>query len=187
MTNRFTIISDEELIKVASSATSIKDVLKKFSLPVNGTSSTVISERLDALKFDKSILRINKKKAFRVYKVCPVCGKHFSYQRAERNKTCCSRACANTYFRSGENNPNYKGNRYTQLCFKHHKHECIICGEANVVAVHHYDNNHYNDAIENLVPLCPTHHTYMHSKHINLIKDKVDKYVKDFKQSQSMA
>ena len=185
MTNRFTAISDEELLKVASSATSIRDVVKKFNLPFNGTSSTEISKRLDAINFDKSILRVNKKKAYRVFKVCPVCGKHFSYPRAEKDKTCCSRSCANTYFRTGEDNPNYKGNRYTQLCFKHHEHKCIICGESNVVAVHHYDNNHYNDAIENLVPLCPTHHMYMHSKYIDLIKDRVDEYVNNFKQSMA--
>ena len=72
---------------------------------------------------------------------------------------------------------------HQQICFKHHPHKCCVCGEEHIVAVHHYDGNHYNNSPENLVPLCPTHHTYWHSKYKDLIKDKVDEYVKKFTES----
>ena len=72
---------------------------------------------------------------------------------------------------------------HQQICFKHHQHKCCVCGEENIVAVHHYDGNHYNNNPENLVPLCPTHHSYWHSRFKELIKDTVDEYVKKFTES----
>jgi len=69
---------------------------------------------------------------------------------------------------------------YRTLCFKHHKKECVVCGEDKIVAVHHYDHNHNNNNIENLIPLCPTHHQYMHSRHKDLIEKEVEEYVHNF-------
>ena len=70
--------------------------------------------------------------------------------------------------------------RYQIICFRHHPHKCCVCGEENIVAVHHYDGNHNNDEPSNLIPLCPTHHCYWHSKFRNLIQDKVDEYINKF-------
>ena len=96
----------------------------------------------------------------------------------------CSYSCSNSYFRSGQNNPNYKnGNNYRTICFIYHEQKCIICDEDKIVAVHHYDENHDNNSIDNLVPLCPTHHQYVHSKYKDLVIDKIDDYVKNFKLS----
>jgi len=113
------------------------------------------------------------------YDRCPVCN---GVKNNLKNYTC-SNSCANTYFRSGINNPNfneYSPTAYVKICFSHHKKECIICGENNIVAVHHYDENHSNDSPENLIPLCPTHHQYFHSKYRSLIENKVDEYRNDF-------
>jgi len=96
------------------------------------------------------------------------------------SKGTCSRSCANTYFRSGVQNGNWGGERYQTICFTQHKKECIICKEDKIVAVHHYNEDHDDDRIENLVPLCPTHHSYMHSKYKNEIVERVDKYVEEF-------
>jgi len=49
------------------------------------------------------------------------------------------------------------------------------------VAVHHYDENHNNNNPENLVPLCPTHHQYVHSKYKNEVIDKINEFVYSFK------
>ena len=49
-----------------------------------------------------------------------------------------------------------------------------------IVAVHHYNGNHDDDRIENLVPLCPTHHQYVHSKYKHLVQDTIDRYVEEF-------
>ena len=56
----------------------------------------------------------------------------------------------------------------------------MVCGEDKIVTVHHMDGNHQNNDITNLVPLCPTHHQYWHSKYRNLIREKVELYLKEF-------
>lgn len=117
------------------------------------------------------------------HKVCPVCGTTFSCRRSEP-KTTCSYACSNTHFRSGSNNGSYKKDEdvgYRIVCFRHHVKKCVCCDETLMVEAHHYDGNHNNNKPDNFVPLCPTHHQYIHSRHSHLIQDVVDKYVVDWK------
>lgn len=92
----------------------------------------------------------------------------------------CSYACANKQFRSGENNGNWKQDRYQSTCFLYHKKECVVCGEINIVEVHHFDENHQNNDPTNLVPLCPTHHKYWHSRYKDLVEQKIIDYVTNF-------
>ena len=111
-------------------------------------------------------------------KTCPVCSKVF-YTSA----VTCSNSCANTYFRSGINHPKYKEDSttaYVAICFSFHKKECIICGEDKIVAVHHYDENHLNNNPDNLIPLCPTHHQYFHSKYRDLVELQIVTYRNNF-------
>jgi hypothetical protein len=56
-----------------------------------------------------------------------------------------------------------------------------VCGENKIVAVHHLNEDHADNTISNLVPLCPTHHQYMHSKFKDEILDIVMQYVENFK------
>lgn len=49
------------------------------------------------------------------------------------------------------------------------------------MAVHHYNENHNNNNIFNLIPLCPTHHVYIHSEFKYLIQNIVDNYIENFK------
>lgn len=160
-----------------------QDIVKKLKLPVNGTSTRkvknyIIENNLNIEHFDKN--KKNRKHLI-LNKTCPVCNKEFKTSSNKESITC-SYSCSNTHFRSGANNPNYKEdkNNYRAICFKYHKKECIVCKENLIVAVHHFDENHENNNIDNLIPLCPTHHTYMHSKHKHLITDVVEKYIKDF-------
>lgn len=126
-----------------------------------------------------------------IKKTCPICENEFETRLGHpREKTVCSHSCANTYFRSGESNPNYRKDdkltgiaKYVKICFRYHKKKCACCDEINIVEVHHYDGNKENNAPENLVPLCPTHHRYWHSRFRHLIKTKVDEYVKNFKKN----
>lgn len=119
-----------------------------------------------------------------IEKECPVCSTKFTTLKGhKREKTTCSHSCSNTYFRSGKNNGSYKSDDkvgYRIVCFRHHKKECIICGEKNIVTVHHYDHDHSNNDPANLVPLCPTHHQYVHSSFKHLVDEEVEKYVKNF-------
>ena len=45
--------------------------------------------------------------------------------------------------------------------------------------VHHYDENHYNNDPRNLIPLCPTHHQYVHSRYKDEIICTIDEYIKN--------
>lgn len=111
-------------------------------------------------------------------KDCPVCKKNFS-----KKGVTCSYSCANTLFRSGKNNPNWKesGPRaYQSTCFHYHGKKCLVCGEQKIVAAHHVNKNHSDDRPENLVPLCPTHHQYVHSKYAEEIQPIIDAYLSEF-------
>ena len=125
----------------------------------------------------------------KIKKTCPICENEFETKLGHpKEKTVCSHSCANTYFRSGENNPNYKKDdelngveSYKIICFRHHEKKCVCCEENLIVEVHHYDGDKKNNEPENLIPMCPTHHSYWHSRFRKYVKTKVDNYVKTFK------
>ena len=101
----------------------------------------------------------------------------------KKSKGTCSRRCANTHFRSGENNGNYKNSvkEYATQCFRYHDRKCIICGESDAVDVHHLDKNRKNNSIDNLIPLCPTHHAYCHRGLFYKIEEQINNYLIEFK------
>lgn len=103
-------------------------------------------------------------------KECPVCKEMFS-----GSGVTCSYSCSNKHFRTGEGNGNWKG-LYRSVAKLHHGMVCVVCGEDKIVAVHHYDENHNNNDPNNLIPLCPTHHQYVHSKYKNLVMEEINKY-----------
>ena len=109
--------------------------------------------------------------------LCPVCGKPI--KNYKKNKTC-SHGCANTFFRTGKNNPNWKDSTYRTTCFEFHPRRCIVCGEENIVEVHHYDGNRDNNEPQNLIPLCPTHHKYVHSRHNEKVEEYIEEYRKNY-------
>ena len=112
-------------------------------------------------------------------KICPVCKKEYT-----KDGETCSYSCSNTYFRHrNKGGFQYKtdehlieNNRYRDLCFRHHGKACIVCGENKIVAAHHINEDHDDNRPENLVPLCPTHHQYVHSRY----KDEVMPYIEQF-------
>lgn len=110
--------------------------------------------------------------------LCMICGK--PVKKNYSNTKTCSYACSNTYFRSGLNHWNWKEDSYRTTCFMYHNKKCIICDEKNIVEVHHLDENSKNNDPRNLIPLCPTHHQYWHSRYKYIIQDKVEEYIKQF-------
>lgn len=121
---------------------------------------------------------------------CAQCGTAF-YKSESRKKLSksglffCSRSCKDEAQRIGgtkEIMPAHygAGGGYRTACFAHHEKKCVVCGEDKIVAVHHYDENHHNNDPANLVPLCPTHHQYVHSSYKHLVIEKVNQYVKNF-------
>lgn len=117
---------------------------------------------------------------------CFLCEKQFfvferEYKFPIKDKYYCSKKCSHTigaivrknlYFI--EDNLNYR-----KTCFMSHKHKCVVCNEEKILDVHHYDNNRLNNKKENLIPLCPTHHRYMHSEYKILIESLIDTYLNE--------
>ena len=52
---------------------------------------------------------------------------------------------------------------YREKCLREKGRECESCGESKQVVVHHIDGDRNNNDIDNLAPLCPTHHAEVHN------------------------
>jgi hypothetical protein len=168
-------------IEIIKSSKTISEAIKKIYGYDNGRSRKkfellVLNNNIDINNLRKRETRYEIK-----IKTCPVCGKEFKSKIGNKEeKTTCSYSCSNTYFRSGSSNPNWKDDTYRSTCFDNHKKECIICGENKIVAVHHYDENRNNNSSENLIPMCPTHHQYVHSRYKDEVMGKIDEYRNNF-------
>jgi hypothetical protein len=108
-------------------------------------------------------------------KNCKVCGKPTKFKTST-----CSKKCRYIYFgfpnKDGKNGIDSEPS-YRKICFATHPYYCIICHENLIVAVHHYDENKNNNESCNLIPLCLTHHCYMHCKYKEVIIEKVDMFI----------
>lgn len=168
-------------------ANSINNASFRFFGFQNGNTNKKIKKfiedyNIDISHFDKQ--KLNRKWE-RIDKECPVCETKFTILKGHpRAKVTCGLSCANTYFRSGEDHPNWKESAYVSTCFAYHEKKCIICKEYKIIEVHHFDENNKNNKPENLIPLCPTHHKYWHSRYKELVYDKVIKYRKKFIERQ---
>ena len=116
-----------------------------------------------------------KRKYEVIEKECPVCNEKFQTKKgAKGEKTTCSYSCSNTFFSKKRNKPeNYK--RYRTICFKKWPKKCFLCDFDCVIDVHHIDQNHDNNNVSNLIPLCPNHHRMTHMKKwAKEIKQKIE-------------
>lgn len=185
----------QELLDATIDATRKTHIYKNLGYKsVSGTTASKIKKLFEENNLDIDELINNN-----IYdtKICPVCSNEFRVSKqyeTHRPKTTCSHSCSNTYFRSGINNGSHtkavnteksinNNSHYRTICFHYHEKQCIVCGEQNIVAVHHYDENHYNNDPANLVPMCPTHHQYMHSNFKHLIEEQVEQYVLNWKKN----
>jgi len=131
-----------------------------------------LKKLMDQFKIDYSDLKKTSRPRYKYEKIlksCPVCQNEFETQMGhEREKTTCSHSCSNTYFRSGEDNPNYKNgfsSRYRETAFASKLPECERCNwniEKGVLEVHHIDRDRSNNDISNLEVLCPNCHDLEH-------------------------
>lgn len=103
---------------------------------------------------------------------CAICNKVIQkalnqFKQSKSGKVFCSRHCAtifnNKTLRSGLDHPNFTNGKasYRERAFKCYTVKCELCDYAvkEVLEVHHLDGNRDNNILENLVVLCPTHHT----------------------------
>lgn len=177
-------MNTEEFIQIVKESKSKSEVCKKLGYATGGGGMRKVKKMIEDLEVDISHFErgsTGRAKYPVVEKTCPVCGTKFKTKLGSSGeKTTCSHSCSNSYYRSGVNNPNWKDDAYRSTCFHYHKKECVICGEDKIIDVHHYDENRKNNLPENLIPLCPTHHMYMHSRYKDLVSDKVDEYRQEF-------
>lgn len=178
-------MTEKQIKKIIGESKSKSQAAIGFGFNINGYGLKKVKNYIDIYNIDISHFDVHwysrKKRNVRIEKECPVCGNKFEAElNNKKEKVTCSRGCANTYFRTGENHGNWNEDSYRNICFKYHKKQCVVCGEDKIVEVHHYDGDHENNKKENLIPICPTHHKYWHSRYKNLIKNIVDEYVVNF-------
>jgi len=176
--------SKEELLTACINSNGPAQVLKKLGLCENGATRAYLKKISN--QYGVKIPKYETPRKYElIKKECPVCKKVFETLKGnKREKIVCSHACSNTYFRSGENNPNYKdgfdGDKaYRKICFKHHEKKCCICGFEHIVEVHHMDCDKNNNTPENLIPLCSNHHRMFHSRHRQLVSPLIEEYIKN--------
>ena len=150
----------------------------------NGKIAEIINGIIKEYNLDISHFKSNggghNKKYEYSEKICPVCLLSFTTQIGRKTeKITCSHSCSNKYF-SNRRRKDEDLSDYSILRFRHHKKECVICKEKNIVGVHHYDENHENNIPENLIPMCPTHHQYWHSRFKFLVEKTVTNYRNEF-------
>jgi len=100
-------------------------------------------------------------------KTCPVCSKIFTGKIYDiKDQITCSIGCANTFFRTNRDNPNYISGRgsYRKYALTKLGSKCIECGYSNVDAleVHHIDKDRTNNNLSNLEVLCANCHKLTH-------------------------
>lgn len=163
-----------ELFVIVDNCISAADVVRKLGYAVKGQLTSKVLDFLIKNDIDYSHFRVNgSKKAAFINKVCPVCSKEFITYEKE-NSTTCGYSCANTYFRSGKNNPNYTGSignrisarKYREVAYSTYGKKCNRCAYDNPLAleVHHIDRDRTNNSISNLEVLCCNCHALEHKK-----------------------
>lgn len=178
------MINKDKLCELVKESSSKSDVARGLGYNINGSGLRKVNNLIKEFGLDISHFDYGKSKTVKyckIEKTCPVCGNTFNTKSGHRNeKTTCSYSCSNTYFRSGRDNGNWSDDRYRTTCFLYHKKECVICGENKIIDVHHFDEDKTNNSPHNLIPLCPTHHMYWHSRYKEDVYHEVIEYRDNF-------
>lgn len=176
-------MTDKEIREIVYSSYSKAECIRKLGFTNFGGH---IYKKLDKiildLKIDTSHFCSKSKIYEKIVKICPVCDLEFTTSKgSKKEKYTCSQKCGSSVEGVKRSKRNVKS--YRAICFKYHEKKCCICDESNIVEVHHLNENKYDDNVYNLVPLCPTHHNYWHSRYKSLIENDVLKYVEKFKEN----
>lgn len=151
-------LTELNLLYLADKYYSASDYLRnELKMSENGRYIKIISDKMR--KFDIEWLQQSITQEI----ICPVC-KNIFITSISRPNTTCSVGCANTFFRSGKNNPNYKGGSYRKNALKYYGSICNRCNYniERALIVHHKDRNRSNNNINNLEVLCANCHLLEH-------------------------
>jgi hypothetical protein len=166
-----------QLKDIVARCYSKSEVIRELGWKDSGYARRKLDAEISIHALDISHFQLNASKKIyeRISKVCPVCGDMFTTRKhPTKEGITCSKACAATWFRTGTDNPNWKGKSYRTQAFRVYGKKCIVCDETRILDVHHRDGNHNNNNPENTIPVCPTHHRYLHSKYKAEIEDKIN-------------
>ncbi|MDP3026822.1 MAG: hypothetical protein Q8N63_03875 [Nanoarchaeota archaeon] len=105
-------------------------------------------------------------------KKCPKCGRSLPHHA----KGLCAGCYNTTFYLEQAKNGNYK--KYHNIepeLYKKITEKCLVCGFDKVIALHHLDKNRKNNSLNNMVGLCPNHHSMIHNlKYKDEIKKQID-------------
>lgn len=177
----------EAIKEYVSAAQTLSEVCLILDYCDNGRNTGTLSRFLTANDIKFSHFRNGKAKAIMVECICPQCGGTFTKNSTDKRlakKATCSYNCANKYFAEKQQFGRHLGTGFNQLVHYHRKlteylptiglkKECVVCKEAEILECHHVDEDHNNDDINNLVFLCPTHHTALHKYKSEAVFDKI--------------
>lgn len=147
----------------------LSDVVRVLGYSTNGRYTRFLRNFCKSKNIDISHFTLNGlPPTVYLTKICPQCNTTFSYKKYEEKETC-SHACANIYFsyKQGAKNRKHGHTVYAESLTKYFKVKgikikCCVCDESQVLEVHHVDEDRSNNEINNLVFLCPNHHTLYH-------------------------
>lgn len=162
-------LNSGELFQFVDDSYANTQVLLKLGFSAKGQYVGIVAKYLVDNDVDTSHFTSNGlPKVGKLTKQCINCGVDFQcIPRKTKEQVTCSRACSNTYFRSGENNGNYidSSNRYREKALKEYGYTCQRCGYAEhkaAIVVHHKDHDRSNADISNLEVLCANCHAIHH-------------------------
>lgn len=167
------------ILKEKDNCISLKQLCKILGYSEHGRNTKVLKEFLSSNNIDISHFSNNGKPIVDyVIKTCPQCLKEFQVKNNNKysKQITCSHQCSNNYFKQATKSI-VSTEQYALRAKKAGMNECCICGESNVLDIHHIDSNRDNNDFSNLVPLCPTHHAYIHRGKLDLIIDKLSFYL----------
>lgn len=167
-----------ELIKERKdSLYSLKSLCTLLGYSDHGRNTGVLASFCKQNSIDISHFTSNgKPRSNTLEKICPVCNNTFYTLANLKEKTTCSHQCANTYFKQAEK-IDVSDKQYAYRAKRAGMTSCCVCGEEEVIDIHHIDEDRNNNLLDNLMPLCPTHHAYIHRGLYSLIEEQILNYL----------
>lgn len=170
--NEIGLVLFVQQVETCYSIGQVAQKLLGYSKDSNGTSKKELKEYLISVGINLSHFTVNgSKPQEKITKECPVCKKRFTLIKSAKalGQVTCSVGCANTYFRTGSNNPNYKESmtvgtyRKRTLDLKGRKcNRCSYQENEHALVIHHIDRNRDNNIFSNLEVLCANCHAIEH-------------------------
>jgi hypothetical protein len=189
MAKSFKLLLQENLdyiSKIVATAETLREVCILLNYCDNGRNTGTLSSFLRANSIDYSHFRTSGAYIANLVEVeCPLCNKVFQKNMnnsKDLKRVTCSHDCANKYFAWKQGAKNYKHGEapstYISKINKYYKSNnitpsCVVCNCTDILDVHHIDEDRSNNSIDNLVYLCPNHHSLLHRNKSDLVFNKI--------------